>query len=319
MSLRRLRRSDEAGAALRRAVELNPRSVAAHNNLGLILADQGRHDEAAAAYRRAIELDPRAAAPPLNLGVLLEGQGRREAAAALFREAIELEPGGSLAYHHLARILSGVGRIDEAIESLERLAESRPDEHDAWNRSAILRAQTDDRAGYRHHCRRMLEQFGLSSDPAIAERTAKACLLLPLGGPEQDAAYRLADRAVGISGGHWVLPWAEATMGLADYRRGRFAQAVAAADSCLSRGPGNWNCELPSHLVRAMALSRLGRGGEAQAVLNRASELYQRCAARPVGSISGGDWPDLLIAEILLREAEALILDSTFPANPFGD
>jgi hypothetical protein len=117
---------------------------------------------------------------------------------------------------------------------------------------------------------------------------------------------------------NWVLPWAQVTRGLADYRRGRFAEAVAAIDSCLSRRPGNWNCELTAHLVKAMALSRLGRLGEARAALNRASELYRTRVAGPGGLTPGGNWPDRLICEILLREAEALVLDSTFPADPFA-
>jgi hypothetical protein len=108
------------------------------------------------------------------------------------------------------------------------------------------------------------------------------------------------------------------TRGLVDYRRGRFAGAVAAADSCLSRGQANWNRALPAHLVRAMALFRLGRPGAARAALDRASELYRTAVATSGESIRGGDWPDQLIAQTLFREAEGLILDPAFPADPFA-
>jgi len=121
-----------------------------------------------------------------------------------------------------------------------------------------------------------------------------------------------------IMRGFPVRSWAQVTQALADYRQGRFAEAVAAADSCLARGPVRWNLELPARLVRAMALSRLGRPVEARAALDRASELYQTCVARPDGAGTGGNWPDLVIGEILLREAEALILDSAFPTDPFA-
>ena len=53
-------------------------------------------------------------------------------------------------------------------------------DHDTWNHAAILWARTDNRAEYRAHCRRMLDRFGRTTEPQIAERTAKACLLLPL-------------------------------------------------------------------------------------------------------------------------------------------
>ena len=118
--------------------------------------------------------------------------------------------------------------------------------------------------------------------------------------------------------GHWVEPWAEATRGLAAYRREHFAEAVAWADRCLSAGPGHWNRELPAHLVRAMALCRLGRRDEAGAALARASDLYRTKVANPGGRAAGGDWHDQVICEVLRREAEALFLDRDFPADPFA-
>ena len=113
-------------------------------------------------------------------------------------------------------------------------------------------------------------------------------------------------------------PWAEATRGLAAYRREHFADAVAWADRCLARGPGDWNRELPSHLVRAMALTRLGRLDEAGAARSRASDLYRTKVAAPGGRAPGGDWHDQLICEALRRETEILFLDRDFPANPFA-
>jgi hypothetical protein len=118
--------------------------------------------------------------------------------------------------------------------------------------------------------------------------------------------------------GHWVRPWAEATRALAAYRREQFADAVVWADRCLSRRPGNWTRDLPAHLVRAMALSRLGRRGEARAALARASDLYRTRVANPGGRAVGADWHDRVICEVLRREAEADILDRDFPADPFA-
>jgi serine/threonine protein kinase/tetratricopeptide (TPR) repeat protein len=317
--LERQGRHDEAATMFRRAIEIGPAGALTHNYLGLVLMRMGRLAEAETAFRTAIQLGPGVAAAYYNLGLILEDRGRHEAAVALYRTAVALDPVGAAAYYNLAGALNNrLGRTAEAIEVLDRLTDSHPGEHDAWNYSAILRAWTGDRSGYRRHCLRMLAGFSGTGDSAIAERTAKACLLLPLGGAEQDAACRLAEGAMRMSRHNWVLPWAQVTRGLADYRRARFADAVAAIDSCLSRGPANWNCELPARLIRAMALSRLGRPGEARAALGRASELYQRCVSRPGGPIPGGNWADRLIGEVLLREAEPLILDPTFPDDPFA-
>jgi hypothetical protein len=105
---------------------------------------------------------------------------------------------------------------------------------------------------------------------------------------------------------------------LAAYRREHFAEAVAWTDRCLARGSGNWNCELPSHLVRAMALRRLGRPDEAGAARARASDLYWTKVANPGGRADGGDWHDQVICEVLRCEAEAGFLDRDFPADPFA-
>ena len=145
-----------------------------------------------------------------------------------------------------------------------------------------------------------------------------ACLLVPLGGPEQEEACDLADRAVALTRGHWVEPWAEATRGLAAYRREHFADAVAWADRCLARGPGDWNRELPAHLVRAMALTRLGRPDEAGAARARASDLYRTKVASPGGRADWHGWHDQVICEVLRREAAANSLDRDLPADPFA-
>jgi hypothetical protein len=101
----------------------------------------------------------------------------------------------------LASSYAALGRWDEALAACGRAIVLGSESHDAWNHAAILWARTGDRAGYRQHCCRMLERYGPMTDPMIAERPAKAGLLVPLGGPEQAAACDLADRAVGLAQG----------------------------------------------------------------------------------------------------------------------
>jgi tetratricopeptide (TPR) repeat protein len=282
------------------------------------LASLGRPEEAVAAYRRSLDLQPRATRVHYNLGIALDSLGRWEEAVAAYRRSIELRPDWPLPHGSLGFDLASLGRAGEALAAYRRSIELDPDNPDAWNHAATLLAQAGDRTAYRGHCRGMLDRFGRATDPPIAERTAKACLLLPLGGPEQEAACDLADRAVAMAEGHWVRPWAEATRGLAAFRRGRFADAVAWADRCLARGPGDWNRELPAHLVRAMALARLSRLDEARGALARASDLYQTQVANPGGRAAKVDWHDRVSCEVLRREAEADLLDRDFPADPFA-
>jgi tetratricopeptide (TPR) repeat protein len=252
--------------------------------------------------------------------------GRKHEALRLQEEALARQkatlgpdhPDTLASMHGLAVCYQALGRWDEALAACGRAIALSTDDHDTWNHAATLWARTGDRGGYRDHCRRMLDRFGPTTDPIVAERTAKACLLLPLGGPEQVAACDLADRVVALTRGHWVEPWAQATGGLAAYRREHFVDAVARADRCLAQGPGDWNRELPAHLVRAMALARLGRQDAAGAALAKASDLYRTNVTNLVGRPEGGGWHDLVICEVLRREAEALFLDRDFPADPFA-
>jgi tetratricopeptide (TPR) repeat protein len=308
----------EALAAHRRAIALDPKSAWGHYGAGNALLSLGRPGEALADYRRAVELDPKLAAAQIGVGTALRRLGRPGEALAAYRRAIELDPKRAVAHNVLGRALVDLGRPGEALATYCRAIALDPDYHTAWDHAASLWARTGDRVGYRDHCRGMLDRFGRTTDPPTAERTAKACLLLPLDGPEQDAACDLADRAVAMAQGHWVRPWAEATRGLAAYRREQFADAVAWADRSLSRSPGTWNLELPAHLVRTLALARLGRRGEAGAARARASDLYRTKVAKPGGRAEGGDWHDQVICEVLRREAEALFLDRDFPADPFA-
>src|SRR5262249_51952611 len=152
------------------------------------------------------------------------------------------------------------------------------------------------------------------------ERTAKACLLLPLAGPEQDEASRLVNRAVAVAPNHWILPWGELAKGLADYRRGRFTVAIALVDRARARSARGWawNFEVPAYLVQAMAQFRLGHRDEARAAWKKGAELFRAQTAEPSGPDPGTYWVDRLICDILRREAEALIFyDPAFPTDPF--
>jgi tetratricopeptide (TPR) repeat protein len=65
-------RSDEAEAALGRALAIDPEHPAANNRLGMLLRQQGRFAEAEAAYLNALEVDLEYALAHLNLAILLD-------------------------------------------------------------------------------------------------------------------------------------------------------------------------------------------------------------------------------------------------------
>jgi tetratricopeptide (TPR) repeat protein len=97
--------SDEAITHLRKAIEIYPHYLMAHNDLGAQLLAQQKLEEAADEFRRAIEIDPKAFNPRLNLGIVLVQQKRYGAALASLHDALALQsdsPAGIL-YDGLAR------------------------------------------------------------------------------------------------------------------------------------------------------------------------------------------------------------------------
>jgi hypothetical protein len=85
--------------------------------LGLLLARQGRVEEAEAAYREVIRIDPQNADAHLGLGLLLARQGRVEEAEAAYREAIRIDPQNADAHSGLFLLLAEQGRVEEAGEA----------------------------------------------------------------------------------------------------------------------------------------------------------------------------------------------------------
>jgi superkiller protein 3 len=121
-----LGKKEEAIAAYRKAIELDPKLAAAYNNLGNRLSELGKKEEAIAAYRKAIELDPKYAKAYSNLGNRLSDLGKKEDAISAHRKAIELDPKSAAAYYNLGLVLDDLGKKEEAISAF-RKALSLPD------------------------------------------------------------------------------------------------------------------------------------------------------------------------------------------------
>lgn len=86
------KRSEEAEAAYRRAIELDASRASFHFNLGLVLEKRGDRREAMKLYKTAVELDPRHAWAHYQIGSLLEKSGRKEAATRSYARAFALDP-----------------------------------------------------------------------------------------------------------------------------------------------------------------------------------------------------------------------------------
>jgi predicted O-linked N-acetylglucosamine transferase (SPINDLY family) len=96
------------------------------SNLGVSLEALGLHEEAEAAYRKAIGLDPGFASVHINLGSLLQKQRRDHEAEAAFRHALTLRNDLAKAWNGLGHSLQCQGRLKEALEAFRQAVTNEP-------------------------------------------------------------------------------------------------------------------------------------------------------------------------------------------------
>ena len=96
----------QAEAAYRQLLTIEPNHADAHNNLGVVLKRRGDLDGAIAEYREAIRLAPHYALPRHNLVHALQGKGDWDGAIAEYRAAIRLYPKDASHHNALAWILA---------------------------------------------------------------------------------------------------------------------------------------------------------------------------------------------------------------------
>ena len=208
---------------------------------------------------------------------------------------------------NLADASARSGRWDQALAAIDKAAELEPANHWYVYHAATLHLRAGDVAGYRRACRAMLERFQDTQAPEVADRTAKACLLLPDSVPEFDRVQKLADRAVNGTEKHGSYRWFVFAKGLAEYRAGRHAEAVKWLKRFAPNADGA-HIDATVFAVLAMAQHRLGQKEQAHAALHSAQVIFAEKMPDPgAGRPFGGDWHEWLHCQILLREAEALL------------
>jgi len=127
-SLARSGRLDEAIAAFREALRIEPRYATAYYNLGLSLLENQQPREAADALASAVSLSPGDARAQRALGVALRQSGRQEEAIRALRRAVALDSGDVLSLQHLGRILRERGELPEAATAIRSAIRLKPEE-----------------------------------------------------------------------------------------------------------------------------------------------------------------------------------------------
>ncbi|MBE2248095.1 MAG: tetratricopeptide repeat protein [Myxococcus sp.] len=113
---------DEAVKEFKKAIELDPNSAHAHDNLATVFAEKKQFRDALAEYLTAIKLEPDSATAHYNLAVFLSTHGN-EFAVAQYQEAIALEPDYPDAHLNLGLAHADAGRLADAMKELRTAIE----------------------------------------------------------------------------------------------------------------------------------------------------------------------------------------------------
>jgi serine/threonine protein kinase/predicted Zn-dependent protease len=234
----------------------------------------------------------------------LQGQGKYAEAHAALSRALELRPDHSWLWGQRSNLYLLLGLFPEAVDDWARAnALQEPSVPSAFANYALVRCYTGDAPGFRAACKRALERFGKTAEPAeignlvliaalVAEPAVPAARLV---GMAQVAVARLP------AGTAMHLPMAAAL-----FRAGRYAEAKQRLDDHVRANAQNL-LHLP---LLAMVNFRTGNLGEARRVLDLADQLNEQwTVARFDGAV--GQWPvnwvTWLVFQIMHREAKVLI------------
>ena len=192
---------------------------------------------------------------------------------------------------------------NKAAEFSLQLIQRNPKDTFTWLKAAPVLALADDPAIYSDFCERMVAQFADSNDAVVVERTIKACLLrvnsIDLSKLPVEKLARIMDEGT-VSDG--LKPWGWVARAIWAYRIGDAESAVKYVANSEEHKPDDFAHAI-NLTVLAMARHQQKDPEAARQALDEASQLINRLQADVNNKVNH----DLLIAQILFREAEALI------------
>ena len=136
---------DRAAEAMTRAGALDDQSIKTFINLSRIENDRGAYDEALAAARQALVIEPDNAGALFLEGRSLRNQGLRQEALLVLQRSIDLDPENGYALNLLGLTLLEADRETEAVPFLDAAAALLPDVPYVFNNLGMARERCGDR------------------------------------------------------------------------------------------------------------------------------------------------------------------------------
>jgi eukaryotic-like serine/threonine-protein kinase len=310
------------------------------NNLAYFLKEKGDYAEAESILRETLSAQKRVLGNEHpDVGMSLENLGAVLWKQRRLAESQKVYLQGSLVRFQVAHALHDHQGLQRAITVLTKAIDEKPDSwwgrYDArgfllggqgrWQAAVAdyaeslrrysdmpafalgpLLVEADDQAGYASFRRRLLSQFSGSDDAETAAETAMGMSLVP-GESGLATSSQLAESAVTRGTNHVRLPYFQLVKGLVEYRQGRFDSAVEWAQKSLAGSGTNYTTAVSAGAVLAMAQQQLKQTEEARKALSQAAELSETKLPKLESGDLGENWPEWLIARILLREAKGVV------------
>jgi WD40 repeat protein/tetratricopeptide (TPR) repeat protein len=214
--------------------------------------------------------------------------------------AVQLMPRGSDLWIGAGRYHARLSQWDKAAADYARADWNRPLGDDAFEYACLFLIRGDVE-GYRKFYRRLIERAGETKDTFEAFVLARIGGMAPPGVVDPARVIQWGKQAVDSAP---QVPWYIHALALAHYRAGQFDLAVQRFQQSQT---GNWGYADLNHFGRAMAEYRLGHAELARESLHQGTAWLQKVTpakANEPTTLFATDW---LEAQLLRREAEALI------------
>lgn len=124
--------NDEARAAFRRAIQLNPSVPQTYFNLALVDLSENRYPDAIPNLQTFVRLDPENAEGHLLLGRSLHNMNQTGPAIEQFKKALAIAPKLPLAHYHLGYAYQSQGDLNGALDEFKKETAANPRFYDAY-------------------------------------------------------------------------------------------------------------------------------------------------------------------------------------------
>jgi protein O-mannosyl-transferase len=242
----------------RTALAIAPDNLAALNNLGTALAQEGsapgskgKVEEAMACFRKALQIDPASKVSHYNLAVALSSKGETEEAIAEYRKTLAIDPNLIEAHLNLGNALRKSGHVDEAIAQYQKAVEISPDHAAARGKLAVALLGKGEMEEAIAQFRKALE---INPDQADVQNNLAWLLATTAQASLRDGARAVALASLANQSSGGGNPIILRTLAAAYAETGRYGDATATARRALELAKAQKNGDLAAKLPKEIKL-----------------------------------------------------------------